>query len=391
MGGTVVVSTAPESTTVEIISDPQEAWEISDEWTDLAERSWDSEPFLTAEWNRAWWEAFGAGEMVLVTVRRAGRLVAVGPFHIVERRLRGLRYRVLRFWANAYSNRAGIVVDPDYRGSAVEVVVDRLLAPDLDWDVAELEPVHLEGEATRALTKALDSRRIRWGVRHGQSSPYLPLPDSWDALSGSISGSLRRSLRKKRREAEDRADLEIEFGGGSASDTEAAFEIAQHTWQYEAGSGIVAAAENERFYRRLGDYAAERGWLWLAYLHADGVPVSFEYNLKFGGRLYHLKRGYRSGARELSPGVVLGEAVLRRAIEEGAEEYDFLGASERYKLRWTEKVRQVGRLYVFRRGVVPRLEHFVYHQLRPFLKERAPWVLDLKRRLSALLGRGGSG
>src|SRR5919106_421068 len=51
---------------------------LADEWDDLALRT-GAPPFARPGWIRAWWPAFGKGELCILTSRRDGELSAVLP------------------------------------------------------------------------------------------------------------------------------------------------------------------------------------------------------------------------------------------------------------------------------------------------------------------------
>jgi CelD/BcsL family acetyltransferase involved in cellulose biosynthesis len=51
---------------------------IEGEWEELAIRTGAS-PFIRPGWFLPWWEAFGSGDLSIVTLRREGRLAGVLP------------------------------------------------------------------------------------------------------------------------------------------------------------------------------------------------------------------------------------------------------------------------------------------------------------------------
>lgn len=359
----------------------EEAKRVAPEWSGLMDRAIDPEPFFTPEWNLAWWDAFGEGEMRLLVARTSSRPVGVAPFRIQRQELWGAERRVLSYWSNPYSNRAQVVLDRDLARETASSLVRHMMDEMEGWDVARLGPMPAESQATRVLSSALSEFGARWGMRDSHSSPYIELPDSWDELAAGLDGKFRRNVRRKVRRAENETDLSYQFGGQSVRDVDAAFDISKDTWQHEQGTGITSTAAIERFYRTLASKASDRGWLRVAYLLADGQAVSYELSLEYDNRHYNLKIGYRQQRRSLSPGRVLKQAVLRRAISRGLDEYDFLGTAESFKMRWTDLVRPVGTLWVMRRGIVPLGVHTGWFRLRPIVVRWTPWLLDLKRKL----------
>lgn len=352
---------------------------LAGEWAALCAASLDDEPFVTPEWIIPWWEAFGEGTLWVLAARRGAQLVGLAPFHIVPSRVLGRTRRVLRICANADSNRAHVIMDARDAPTVARAIVAHL-ATSPAWDVGRIGPLAREAESTRVLTTAFSDAGVAWGIRELHASPYLTLPGSWDEVLGTLSGSFRETLRRKSRKSEKDAAVTITTDP-SAADAEIAFAISEETWQHAEGTGIGSTPRVEGFYRAMARAAAARGWLRVPHLSVAGRPVCFEFNLNYAGRLYNLKVGYRESEGARSPGLVLREQVLRRAVADGVAEYDFLGEAEPYKLHWTSTVRALGEIHLPRRGVRPRLRHWAWFTLRPLLERRAPWLLRLKRRL----------
>jgi len=125
-----------------------------------------------------------------------------------------------------------------------------------------------------------------------------------------------------------------------------------------------------RFYTRLAQVAARRGWLRLSFLRLDGQRIAFGYYLQCGNKLYLLKPGYDPRFAPYSPSNLLCYLVLRDAFERGVAELDFLAAADPWKLEWTVAVRPHYWLYVFGDRLKPRLLHWTKFRLLPRLKQQ---------------------
>src|ERR1051326_8664643 len=53
-----------------------------DQWDSLLQRTGTDNVYLTWQWQRAWWEAFGKGNPFLIVVERQGRVVALAPLYV---------------------------------------------------------------------------------------------------------------------------------------------------------------------------------------------------------------------------------------------------------------------------------------------------------------------
>lgn len=101
--------------------------------------------------------------------------------------------------------------------------------------------------------------------------------------------------------------------------------------------------------------------------------------------MYNLKVGYLKTHNHLSPGIVLRHHVLCHAIEQGFEEFDFLGASEGYKLHWASGSRLHGNAFFVRQRGYWWILYLLRYAAKPLIQARLPWVLRAKRRLQERL------
>lgn len=303
---------------------------VGREWNRLATLG--GSPFLTHEWISSWWEALGDGELLCALLRApdgslcAGaccRLAPAGELTAPTDSDHGYDWDV-------------VAVDPIWRREAWQAIA-RFGAKRL-----QLAPLPDRPDAAGAACDALRSAGYRIVRNRAEVSPCLPLPGSWDELLGSVSHNLRRQWRRSRR-ALDRdgglvlrttrteADLERDLG--------VFLQLEASGWKGRAGTAIVCDPRAEHLYRSFARAAARQGWLRLSILESGGTPVAAAYGCVFAGRAFRLKSGFDERYADHSPGMVLVGEELRRSIEEGVREYDFLGSAQFHKLRWGSQTR----------------------------------------------------
>ena len=98
-----------------------------------------------------------------------------------------------------------------------------------------------------------------------------------------------------------------------------------------------AASRRKRFtifIARLLERLLERGQLRMSWLELDGTPAAAEYHLADGTATYAYQGGVDPDRLAEEPGRLSTILCLRRAIEEGHRQFDFLRGDEPYKAHW---------------------------------------------------------
>jgi CelD/BcsL family acetyltransferase involved in cellulose biosynthesis len=203
----------------------------------------------------------------------------------------------------------------------------------------------LAGEPTaEAAAGALAAAGYRLYPRTRLESPFVTLQGSWEDYLASLSAHRRAELRRRTRhlEAAGAVTREVHLGGSRLPALlEEAFTVEATGWKGTGGTAMLSDPPIATFYHRVAAWAAERGWLRLAFLRLDGRPLAFDLALEATGRHYLLKTGYDPAFAGLSPGLLLRLDMLERAFRTGAGTYEFCGGAEPWKLEWASATRRV--------------------------------------------------
>ena len=297
-------------------------------WDDLADRA-GAVPFARPGWLLPWAEAAGV-RLEALAAWRGPRLAGVLPV-IGERR--GLRTPA--DWHTPWSR-------PSPRTPALEALAAALAAtrlPRSPWTSCSRAKPPPRPQRRRA-----GGRRLPPGPPPRLESPYLDRRGTWE-------GYLGFALRPPpQRVAPPRPPLEA-AGGVTPRSTTGASDCRPCSTRPSPSRPPAGRAGGARpsprtrpcagFYRRVAAWAAERGWLRLAFLRLDGRALAFDLALEAGGRHFLLKTGYDPAFTGLSPGLLLRLHMLERAFAAGLESYEFCGAAEPWKLEWAPATRRV--------------------------------------------------
>jgi CelD/BcsL family acetyltransferase involved in cellulose biosynthesis len=335
---------------------------LAQEWAELAQRT-DAAPFVYPGWIAAWVDAFGDGAPPLILAARDGdRLAGVLP-------LIGGRGR-LRSPTNTHT--------PSFDLVAEDGEVARLLVADLfrrgfgQLDLGYMDP---GGQLYRCATALGTESAARVLPGALMRSPYVSLEGDLDSFRAGLARNFRRGLDRRRRRLAELGELTFEFiddvagGDGDLHHLlDVGFELEASGWKRGEGTAIVSSPRRGQFYRAIAEWASERGWLTLAFARLDGRPISFDFCIEHGGRVYVLKGGYDPEFAKYGVSVLLIEETIARAFDAGHESYELLGDADDYKMQLTDLVRERRHLQAFGRGPGGLARYVGYARVRPLVQ-----------------------
>jgi CelD/BcsL family acetyltransferase involved in cellulose biosynthesis len=330
---------------------------LAEEWDALVDRVRGG-PFLRPEWIDAWWRAFGAGRLELLTARRAGRLVGIAPLY--------RRHGVIRSLSNWHTPAFGFLSeDAETESVLVKTSVARTRRR------TTLSFLEREGSTFSSCLAHGESARFRVLTRTLLRSPYLELEGDWASYERSLKTTFRRDLARRLRRLHEQGRVSFEiFDGRDRLDellTEG-FGVEASSWKGRDGTAVVTHSRTRQFYWAIARWAASQGWLRLAFLRLDGYPLAFHCGLEEGGVYYPLKGGYDPRFSKFSPGSLMVQFTLEHAFATGLRRYEFLGGDEPYKLVWSGSCRSIVLLHLFAPSAVGLCDWIALAYGRPLAK-----------------------
>ncbi len=305
-----------------VLSGPDCLDEIRAEWQELAAGSPATTPFQTWEWQSTWLRHYrGAKRPHIVTVREGDTLVGLMPFT----RTTG-PWRTIRAMGSGSSDYLHPLARDGYE-SVVAGQIAQHLREMADVDLIDLHQIcGNQPLASFAPTTA----RIEQAT-----CLVLDLPASYDAYLTGLSKSLRYDVRRLEKSVfrEGRATVEQVTEDEIGKGLDILFEQHKMRWRKRGLPGAFVGRA-QRFHQDWGRQAIPHGWLWLSILKLDGEPIGAIYAMRAGSTCFYYQAGFDPAQGSLSPGTLLVAATIRRAIDEGLTQFDFLRGDEPYKRRW---------------------------------------------------------
>ncbi|WP_327681935.1 GNAT family N-acetyltransferase [Kitasatospora sp. NBC_00458] len=318
---------------------------LAEEWDDLVTRCRTATFFQAAVWQRSWWRNYGRpGALLVVLVRRDGRLVGAGAF---QRRggplggLTGLGAGLIDF--------TDVLLDDSCadRAAAEFAAALPLTRP---WHSLDLREVHPEAAVQRVFAH-WRGRRRRFTDSLCQYLPAVPMEQLLKRVPGKTAQRSRVKLRKI-------AESGVEVRSTPPEEVPEALAglLRLHFLQW-AERGVTAEHRTERFARHLdesttglvatGRAAVHQYWL-------DGELVAVNLLLlcpSFGG-LYLYGAHPKLRERLDIAGLLFG-AALDETLDAGIPVLGLLRGQEPYKQRWRPDGLPNQRLLFGPRGPAP--------------------------------------
>ena len=350
-------------------------------WDGLAAATPWATPFSAWGFHRAWWGAYGenAHDETTVVLDEGANLVAILPLmhrHEVEdtdaAQRTMLRHghnpaltpvppmsRAIFFGASYHADYATILTEPANLPAVAAAFAADLRSPDRPaWDALDLRRLRCGDPAVDALAEAFRKVEITAGwtlnLEREDVCPVAALPagGTIDDYLGTLGKKERHEIRRKVRRAEAAGEVALTESREPLADLEAFIDLHQAKWGADGLFPLTAGGAQSRvLFRRLFELFGPDGALRLSFLSVGGRRIAAGVHFETADRILYYNAGVDPAARDLSPGVVMVERLIRDAMARGKTALDFLRGDEPYKYEWGAVDEPIQRLLV-RREVI---------------------------------------
>jgi CelD/BcsL family acetyltransferase involved in cellulose biosynthesis len=366
-------------------------------WNQLVEQTGTPSIFLSHEWLLTWWQCHKSeSHRLLVLVVTDGEEVrGIAPLMEVRSHIIGIPVTRIEFistmkYAYSPTNCSGSldIIAPAPADGVVRAVVDHLLRCRDRWQLIRLHPIPRSSQILGLLLSECDRRSIPWSRQAAFGNFVIHAGQSWEDYTAGRSPDFRKKHRTVERKVKHLGDLRLtEYSrcGNLRAGFDKVMEIEEESWKHR--HGVPLDAESYRgFYKRFAEVADPLGWLRLWILEVNGIPLAYDYSVKFAGRLESLKTSYHAGYRRYSPGTLLSWRVFECAFREGVRSINLLWGDSWSKRQWTEDVEMHDELIIFNSTRFSRICYFLGLRIPLYRLTRS-----LANRLHRLLWRIGTG
>jgi CelD/BcsL family acetyltransferase involved in cellulose biosynthesis len=340
---------------IEVLNTFAGADQLSNEWNELlACCSASHVPFLRYEYLSTWWQTLGGGEwpggdlLIILARHENGELAGIAPLFF-GKNPEGVP-ALLLLGSIEISDYLDLIVQTPHLPGFIDTLFDFLASERAPaWQVLDLYNLPENSPTLPAIQAAAAQRGWNYTTQTLQPCPYIPLPGDWETYLASIDKKQRHEIRRKIRRSEeydppvrwyivqDEAQLDAEM--------DAFMDLMAHDPDKERFlTGVM------RLQMKASVHAAfQAGWLQLALLEVGGQKAAGYLNFDYAGHIWVYNSGLNFAFREVSPGWVLLGHLIRWAIENQRQSFDFMRGDEDYKYRFGGINRYIVRAQVSRR------------------------------------------
>ncbi|MCW5875461.1 MAG: GNAT family N-acetyltransferase [Anaerolineales bacterium] len=332
---------------IETIQTMEDWAALQSDWQALLQHSHQNTPFLTYEFQRAWWQHLGGGEWgdanlhILTGRDESGRLLGIAPLFAAGDKL-------LFIGSHEIADFLDFIARPEDLPAFIQAVFTHLSGM-AGWSSLELDNL-LDDSATQPAAQTA-AAAAGWAaeLETVQPSPYLTIPASLDAYGDMLDSKQAHELRRKLRQAaRNPLPVALEVVDSSHSEMAPALDDFFALMTQEADKAAFLTPAMRAQMEAIGAAAAAGGWLQLGFLKVGAERVAAFMSFDYQNRVWAYNSGFNNQHARLSPGWLLMAYMVQWCIDNGRGVFDFMRGGEEYKYRFGAQDRFVQRLTIKR-------------------------------------------
>lgn len=317
--------------------------EIAAEWDGIAEGP--SVPFLESRFVREAMREFGTGSEWVAVRRRDGKADAA---LIVQKARLGM-------WQTFQPSQ--LPLGPVVVACGTDIVdALRTLLPALPGmavgiGVTQLDPTLIPRPADTGVARTIDYIDTAWVDLEGDFEQY------WEARGKNLKQNMRKQRNKLQADGVE-AVLELVDGVDGFDAAIRQFgELESAGWKGEAGTAVTPDGAQGRFYAAmLAEFRASGNAFVYQYRFAERI-VAMDLCISAGATLVILKTAYDGSYKTLSPAFLMRQDQFRELYAHPTiRRIEFYGRVMEWHTRWTDKVRALYHLNVYRNPLIASLQ-----------------------------------
>lgn len=300
-------------------------------WNDLLARGSSDVIFMTWHWQKAWWESFGRGKLLLIAAERDGKMVAITPLFEDQ----GMIY-FIGSGGSDYLDLVGEVTDSKFLEEMLLFAVENAneFLGFCFYHILE------SSSSPRFLTEIAKRQGWDFFYEGEHPSPMLELGN----YSEQHLAARKKSMLRRENWFERNGGLKIEHlteGREIFPHLDYFFEQHIKRWQKTPFPSLFEDHSQRFFFKKLCAALSETGWLRFTRVIWKEQTISYHFGFNYKGSFFWYKPSFDISLSKHSPGEVLLRHLILQAQKEQAHTFDFGLGDEAFKNRFATSTRFV--------------------------------------------------
>ena len=310
-------------------NDPMLSAEV---WSALQYKGSGNTVFMTWHWQKAWWEVFGRGKLLLLLAVKNDQPVTLAPLFADG----GMLFFV-GSGGSDYLDFIGDTSDPEIINGLLSFAIKN--TPGL----LGCRFYHIHASSPTRQTLDTVAKKLGWDCfdEGGMDCPVLSIKDFPEKAKVA---SEKKSLLRHEGWFNRNGGIEVKHYSHYENILPhlVAF-FGQHIarWSSTPYPSLFLDPLQRRFYKRLCETASETGWLRFTIVYWQQQAIAFHFGMHYNRSFLWYKPTFDITLAKHSPGEVLLRQLLLRAMEEEAHYFDFGLGDEAFKNRFASSTSTV--------------------------------------------------
>jgi hypothetical protein len=348
---------------ISIVTSIDEFHSLKQEWNNLLFQSDSDVIFLRWEWLYNWWLVYegGSNQLWLIVVKEKSRPIGIAPFY--KRKGNWILPNEVRFLGSniVCSDYLDLILLKGREKEIADLIFSFLNEQSLFWERICLSGIPLKSKNHLWITSYFGANNIR--VKNpGSVCPYLNLASPWEKIFNSFSSNLKNIIKRKLKQFEVEQKGEI-LEVGLTEDVECYFfelvRLQKTRMAHKNVSSPFLDSDFLKFHLETVKVLSKTGNVKLMFLKVKEKIIAGIYLLIDCNKYYYYQSGFDPEWNQLSPGTLLFYYAIKRAHENGFEEFDFLQGEESYKSFWTKTTHVNIEITIYNQSMKSNLFSFI--------------------------------
>jgi CelD/BcsL family acetyltransferase involved in cellulose biosynthesis len=371
---------------IKVIRDLDGFRKLKDAWNNLAERCESYTPWLSYDWFNLCLKYFlDTDKLFLLMLHKADKIVAIAPFVVKNEKFKGtIRTKKIELLGNVHSPIKNFLFGDSSKEGKASIILNifrYILDQYREWDVMELDRIPEENNVFNIFSEVISQLKLDFRTYLSARNWYLDGIDySFSQYFENLPKKIQKDVQYCRRRLGKMGDLQfqIELDSNCLDHYLDLYDkVREKSWK--------APEKDKTFVREFTKLAAEKGWMRLAFLRYNDVPIACQKWVVCNQIAYIWDVLHDEDYGKHSPGKILSTEISQYVFNhDKVIEIDFMTGDEPYKKDWTPKRRERKGITIFNNTARGKLLAILMTRLLP-LVEKNQSMLSAKNKLSGYL------